>query len=74
MKMCKTSHSTFVSSLCCPQWHPEIRHFLTHVPLILVGTKVDLRDKMTSTDEKAGKGIVTMEMVKMGEDFFPNLV
>ena len=34
-------------------WLPEIRHFLGRVPIILVGTKKDLRD---STDEFIKQG------------------
>lgn len=32
-------------SLCpLPQWYPEVRHHCPHTPILLVGTKLDLRD------------------------------
>ena len=30
--------------VCFSQWEPEIRHHCSDVPLLLVGTKTDLRD------------------------------
>lgn len=27
-----------------PQWYPEVRHHCPHTPILLVGTKLDLRD------------------------------
>ncbi|ELW68189.1 Leucine-rich repeat-containing protein 45 [Tupaia chinensis] len=29
---------------CAPQWYPEVRHHCPHTPILLVGTKLDLRD------------------------------
>ena len=29
---------------CCMQWYPEISHHAPNTPIILVGTKLDLRD------------------------------
>eukprot|EP00069_Balaena_mysticetus_P017907 bmy_02239T0 len=31
-------------SLPSPQWYPEVRHHCPHTPILLVGTKLDLRD------------------------------
>jgi Ras-related C3 botulinum toxin substrate 1 len=28
----------------CPQWVPEINHHAPNVPMVLVGTKLDLRE------------------------------
>ena len=28
----------------CTQWHPEVSHHCPNTPVILVGTKLDLRD------------------------------
>mmetsp|Transcript_35947 Transcript_35947/g.94388 ORF Transcript_35947/g.94388 Transcript_35947/m.94388 type:complete len:196 (-) Transcript_35947:993-1580(-) len=34
------------------KWYPELQHFGPHVPIILVGTKADLREKLESGAEK----------------------
>ncbi|TPX37291.1 hypothetical protein SeMB42_g06958 [Synchytrium endobioticum] len=35
------------------KWAPELRHFLPNVPIILVGTKKDLRDDMVYASDKS---------------------
>ncbi|XP_071821805.1 ras-related C3 botulinum toxin substrate 1-like isoform X2 [Apostichopus japonicus] len=43
-------------SLICPRsfgnvrgkWHPEVDHYCPNVPIVLVGTKVDLRDDLNT--------------------------
>lgn len=32
------------SELLSLQWYPEVRHHCPHTPILLVGTKLDLRD------------------------------
>ena len=38
---CSVPHSFFIVST---QWHPEVSHHCPNTPVILVGTKLDLRD------------------------------
>eukprot|EP00300_Choanocystis_sp_HF-7_P020378 c20580_g1_i5.p1 GENE.c20580_g1_i5~~c20580_g1_i5.p1 ORF type:complete len:122 (-),score=26.50 c20580_g1_i5:263-628(-) len=46
--------------ICLFQWVPEVRHFCPNTPVILVGTKLDARDKAANKSE-----VVTTEQ---GED------
>lgn len=39
-----------------PQWWPEVAHFCEGVPLILVGTKTDLRSDQHALDLLAAQG------------------
>jgi Rho family protein len=38
------------------QWHPEVSHFCPSVPIILVGTKTDLRSDQRTRDLLAAQG------------------
>ncbi|KAI9614051.1 hypothetical protein KEM48_003616 [Puccinia striiformis f. sp. tritici PST-130] len=38
------------------KWHPEVSHFCEGVPLILVGTKIDLRKDQRTSDLLAAQG------------------
>lgn len=40
----------------CTQWHPEVSHFCPLVPLVLVGTKTDLRNDQHTLDLLAAQG------------------
>ncbi|POW18875.1 hypothetical protein PSHT_05311 [Puccinia striiformis] len=41
------------------KWHPEVSHFCEGVPLILVGTKIDLRKDQRTSDLLAAQGYNT---------------
>ncbi|MFS8025072.1 putative small GTPase, P-loop containing nucleoside triphosphate hydrolase [Helianthus anomalus] len=49
--------------VCCNvQWIPELRHYAPGVPIILVGTKLDLRDdKQFLTDHPGAVPITTAQ-------------
>lgn len=37
------------------QWYPEISHHAPDIPIILVGTKLDLRDDKKTTEQLQAK-------------------
>ena len=39
------------------KWIPEIRHYCPNVPIVLVGTKVDLREDLTALERLAERGL-----------------
>ena len=43
------SHLLFDSVVC--QWYPEVRHHCPSTPIILVGTKLDLRDEKETIEK-----------------------
>mmetsp|Transcript_35950 Transcript_35950/g.94411 ORF Transcript_35950/g.94411 Transcript_35950/m.94411 type:complete len:191 (-) Transcript_35950:950-1522(-) len=55
------------------KWYPELQHFGPHVPIILVGTKADLREKLESGAEKKTDNIqpVSSDMVLFTLFIFP---
>ncbi|BES97483.1 RHO [Nesidiocoris tenuis] len=46
----RTSYDNIVS-----KWHPELKHHCPNVPIILIGTKTDLRDQCDTLDPADGK-------------------
>ena len=45
---CSVPHSFFIVST---QWHPEVSHHCPNTPIILVGTKLDLRDDQETVEK-----------------------
>lgn len=44
-------------SRCCSQWWPEVEHFCAGVPVVLVGTKTDLRTDRHTLDMLKAQGL-----------------
>ena len=55
------------------QWNPEVQHFCSGVPKLLVGLKLDLRNNPQTIAElaKVGQKPVTFEQVRFGVDEWP---
>ncbi|PIA53833.1 hypothetical protein AQUCO_00900431v1 [Aquilegia coerulea] len=41
------------------KWMPELRRFAPNVPIVLVGTKLDLRDGRNYNNDHIGSGVIT---------------
>jgi Ras-related C3 botulinum toxin substrate 1 len=52
------------SSLIFPQWYPEIEHHAPHVPIILVGTKIDLKKDPATVANLQSKHMAPVEFDK----------
>lgn len=53
------------------QWYPEMAHFCESVPLLLICTKIDLRDDPTTTSLMAAQGtspITALEGEKVAKE------
>lgn len=46
----------YISALLCPQWYPEVSHFCPSTPLLLIGTKTDLRSDPTTKQMLSAQG------------------
>ena len=46
-----------LSFIVWTQWHPEISHHCPNTPVILVGTKLDLRDDKEISEKLKEKGL-----------------
>ena len=47
------------------QWYPELQHHCPDVPIILVGTKLDLRDDKEHQENRTGSSLSMEEGFKM---------
>ena len=58
-----TCHASHVNFIVSTQWHPEVRNSCQRTPVILVGTKLDLRDNKETIErlKKMRKAPVTYE-------------
>ena len=52
------------------KWHPELAHYCPNVPIVLAGTKIDLRDdkEITKRLARAGETPITKEKVSLPLD------
>lgn len=58
------------------QWFPEVRHHCPNTPIILVGTKLDLRDDKTTIEKLRDKKLapITYPQVSNHSNYFSNSV
>lgn len=54
------------------QWYPEVRHHCPNTPIILVGTKLDLRDDKQTTDKLKEKKLSPITYPQVLYHFIPN--
>ena len=64
---CGTGKCSYLTSFnnVMEKWHPEVTHYCPDVPIVLAGTKTDLRDDKETTTRllQVGEKPVTKEMV-----------
>uniref|UniRef100_A0A453EHW5 Uncharacterized protein n=1 Tax=Aegilops tauschii subsp. strangulata TaxID=200361 RepID=A0A453EHW5_AEGTS len=48
-------------SICSAQWMPELRRYAPGIPVLLVGTKLDLREDRAYLADHAADSIITTE-------------
>lgn len=51
-----------------PQWYPEVRHHCPNTPIILVGTKLDLREDRETLDRLKDKKLTPISYPQVGGD------
>ena len=51
------------------KWYPEVRHHCPQVPIILVGTKLDLREDKETIDKLKEKRLAPITYPQVSEDF-----
>ncbi|KAG6385311.1 hypothetical protein SASPL_154144 [Salvia splendens] len=47
------------------QWVPELRHYTRNIPIVLVGTKSDLREDKQYVGDHSGAVAITREQIKV---------
>lgn len=52
------------------QWYPEVRHHCPNTPIILVGTKLDLRDDRETLDKLKDKKLTPISYPQVSNGWF----
>ncbi|XP_053393137.1 ras-related protein Rac1-like isoform X6 [Mercenaria mercenaria] len=48
-------------------WYPEIKHYCPYTPIVLVGTKLDLRDNNNEKEKALNKDITHVEGMRLAQ-------
>ncbi|XP_053393133.1 ras-related protein Rac1-like isoform X2 [Mercenaria mercenaria] len=49
------------------KWYPEIKHYCPYTPIVLVGTKLDLRDNNNEKEKALNKDITHVEGMRLAQ-------